>query len=230
MNKTSTKPLQTTGNPSDADSASALQSSNNEILPAKTEEVLSPKFNEFESHFITDWKRVRSQIEHEDNLVNHRITWLLASNAFLLTGYVLAIANLKEELLVEAKELLRLCLYAIPIVGVFISIVIIQTVSQAFGQINILASWWEREIGDSLDHPRLIGGNQFHGEKGWLGFFFYTTLWIPLMLICLWFFLLYLVTKNLVPLVPPELWLLVGIGLLTIFVCAFSYRKGFKNA
>src|SRR5436309_10710862 len=31
----------------------------------------------------------RSRIEHEDNLINHRVSWLMSSQAFLLTAFVL---------------------------------------------------------------------------------------------------------------------------------------------
>src|SRR5437660_1319996 len=31
----------------------------------------------------------RSRIEHEDNLINHRFSWLIMSQSFLLTAFVL---------------------------------------------------------------------------------------------------------------------------------------------
>ena len=33
------------------------------------------------------YEMIRGQIEHEDSLINHRVTWLLAANAFLLAEY-----------------------------------------------------------------------------------------------------------------------------------------------
>jgi|SRR5215813_2449406 len=40
-----------------------------------------------EDREIADWKRVRSVIEHENTLVNNRVTWLLVSQGFLLATY-----------------------------------------------------------------------------------------------------------------------------------------------
>jgi len=44
-------------------------------------------FNEFTAPDITAWKLARSAIEHENNLVNHRMTWFFSSQAFLLTAF-----------------------------------------------------------------------------------------------------------------------------------------------
>ena len=35
------------------------------------------KWDEFHDREIVDWKRVRSALEHENLLTNHRLTWLL---------------------------------------------------------------------------------------------------------------------------------------------------------
>ena len=32
---------------------------------------------------------IRRRLEHEDNLVNQRLSWILMSQAFLLTGYAI---------------------------------------------------------------------------------------------------------------------------------------------
>lgn len=48
---------------------------------------LWPPFDEFKLRHYADWKRVRAAIEHENNLTNHRLTWLLTSQAALLTAY-----------------------------------------------------------------------------------------------------------------------------------------------
>ncbi|MEM9978375.1 MAG: hypothetical protein AAF808_12185 [Cyanobacteria bacterium P01_D01_bin.2] len=44
-------------------------------------------FNEFENREYADWKRIRSAVEHENALINYRQTWLLTSQAFLLTAF-----------------------------------------------------------------------------------------------------------------------------------------------
>lgn len=54
--------------------------------------------DEFNDEFIVDGKRARSQIEHEDNLIDHRMTWLILSNTFLFAGFFLVVANRKPGL------------------------------------------------------------------------------------------------------------------------------------
>jgi hypothetical protein len=46
-----------------------------------------PEFDEFKDRDFADWKRVRSSIEHENSLVNHRLSWLFASQAFLYAAF-----------------------------------------------------------------------------------------------------------------------------------------------
>ncbi|BBO33243.1 hypothetical protein [Lacipirellula parvula] len=46
-------------------------------------------WDEFHDIAIVNWKRIRTSIEHENLLVNHRITWLIASQAFLFAAFAL---------------------------------------------------------------------------------------------------------------------------------------------
>jgi hypothetical protein len=34
-------------------------------------------------------ENIRHRIEHEDNLLNQRVSWVVSSQAFLLTGYAI---------------------------------------------------------------------------------------------------------------------------------------------
>lgn len=43
--------------------------------------------NEYSNRDLINWRRVRSIIEHENHLINHRITWLLLSQAGLLAAF-----------------------------------------------------------------------------------------------------------------------------------------------
>jgi len=43
--------------------------------------------NEYANRDLINWRRVRSVVEHENHLINHRITWLLLSQAGLLTAF-----------------------------------------------------------------------------------------------------------------------------------------------
>src|SRR4051812_45265106 len=49
----------------------------------KEEELKRSEWDEFKSKACTDWKRVRTEIEHENSLINHRLVWLFTSQLFL---------------------------------------------------------------------------------------------------------------------------------------------------
>jgi len=38
---------------------------------------------------------IRYRLDHEDNLVNQRLSWILTSQAFLLTGYAILLKHLR---------------------------------------------------------------------------------------------------------------------------------------
>jgi len=54
-------------------------------------------WDEFHDAEIVDWKRVRSAIEHENELTNHRLTWMLNSQAFLFAAFALTFASSPES-------------------------------------------------------------------------------------------------------------------------------------
>src|ERR1051325_4046724 len=47
----------------------------------------STGFGEASSADVVAWKLTRSAIEHENLLISHRMSWLLQSQAFLLTSF-----------------------------------------------------------------------------------------------------------------------------------------------
>ena len=108
-----------------------------------------------------DYKRVRSQIEHEDTLTNHRMTWLLTPNAFLFTGFALALSAISKEKV--GADILRLAQWLftiIPILGLAICYISGRVIDAALCQIWDLQGWWANRLKTDADHPHppLIGG------------------------------------------------------------------------
>ncbi len=61
---------------------------------------------------------IRRRLEHEDNLVNQRLSWILMSQAFLLTGYAILLnapIDLRSELHARHHALL---MWLIPLTGI----------------------------------------------------------------------------------------------------------------
>jgi hypothetical protein len=102
------------------------------------------RFDEFKDKELADWKRVRSAIEHENALVNHRLTWLLSSQGFLFAGFgvVYASKNINE------LNLYGLAVLAvIAILGMATSFKIFQDIDVAASQLKELDRWWHETYG-----------------------------------------------------------------------------------
>jgi hypothetical protein len=118
------------------------------------------QWGEFSGRFIVDWKRIRSQIEHEDTLVHYRISWLLTFNGFLLAGFFVGVSSLKENASAEVHSLVRLFFCLIPLLGIISSASIWQSARAAVLQIAYLNHWWIKQLENSSDeekhHSKLI--------------------------------------------------------------------------
>lgn len=97
--------------------------------------------NEASNKELIDWKRVRSIIEHENILINQRLTWLFTSQGalFLLFGsqYVSHI-NKKESMSI------LLAMIGSIILGILISYSIYMNIRNADYQISRATRWWYR--------------------------------------------------------------------------------------
>jgi hypothetical protein len=63
----------------------------------------------------------RRQLEHEDNLIGHRINWLLAAESFLFVGYEGALSFHKITTLSGAAGSAHLTIYVLPALGIALS-------------------------------------------------------------------------------------------------------------
>jgi hypothetical protein len=134
-----------------------------------------------------DWRRVRSAIEHENNLTNNRITWLISSQTFLFAAFVLAFnqwANAeKNKIHPEAHDLYPYLLVLIALSGIISSLLTYQALKHGSYQLHFLDNWWHE--GKAIDkvinlknkllfdglgkviksHPPLQGSLKFYEDK-----------------------------------------------------------------
>lgn len=104
---------------------------------------------------IEDWKRTRLAIEHENSLVNYRLTWLFTVQLVFLAFFAGIFGALVEGKVAgfdrfEAVGLLAL----IAILSQVFSIVVYGAINGARIQLDRLDSWW-RERPKKLLHPDL---------------------------------------------------------------------------
>jgi hypothetical protein len=108
-------------------------------------------------------ENIRSRLEHEDNLVNHRLSWILTSQAFLLTGYAIllnASAVLRPESFARHHSILMLL---IPWIGVITVLVL------WFAIVGALITM--RDLRASASIQSGCGPDHIHGRQitRWLG-------------------------------------------------------------
>ena len=91
---------------------------------------------------IVDWRRVRSVIEHENSLVNNRITWLLVSQGFLFAAYGTLLAGWgKAELKIGAGTFVALLL-ALFAISAYICVSTGIVLAAAVKHIKFTQCWW----------------------------------------------------------------------------------------
>ena len=90
---------------------------------------------------------VRAMIKHENELMNHRITWLSTLQGLLFAALGFAWDKHDAQVLV----------FIISIIGIVISISSITVLRAASGAISDLADWWENNKPEDYQGPGVIG-------------------------------------------------------------------------
>lgn len=97
------------------------------------------------------WSKMRDVIVHEDNLVNHRFSWLLAFEGLSMGGFF-AVENylLTKESAVAVVVGAQILLFCLMIAAVWICIISGQTISAAYRQIWSVYQTWIRRYPDEV--------------------------------------------------------------------------------
>lgn len=169
---------------------------------------------------MANWKRVRSCIEHEDALVNHRMSWMWAFNGFLLAAYALVLSRFKELAGSSVRELAQVVLVLIPFLGIMLCISVWQGIRAAMTQIDYLNNWWTGKVGkDEKEHPRLIG----HSHP-WFNHDRLISHGLPVTMIIAWTALI-LVQWRILTGAPQGVW----IAVLAVIAAFVTYLFGIKQ-
>jgi hypothetical protein len=104
----------------------------------------SARLLEYADKEIIDWKRIRAAIEHENNLSNHRLTWLFSSQGFLFGAFALLVANWMSKGIssVLSDAQMRLMIGGIAVTGSLICFCIWISLTAAYSQLIRLSNWW----------------------------------------------------------------------------------------
>ncbi|MFN5530711.1 MAG: hypothetical protein ACK5F7_09060, partial [Planctomycetaceae bacterium] len=90
---------------------------------------------------MTHWRSVRESIEHENHLINHRMTWLLSAQFFLVAAFA---AVYKDGVITpdDPKLQARIFLTVIACIAIVISIQAGVAITAADRQIRFLVAWF----------------------------------------------------------------------------------------
>jgi hypothetical protein len=121
---------------------------------------------------VKDWERVRSAIEHENNLINHRQTWHAMLQLPLVGGMFAVYTEIGKAVNVElvrdksnipSAAQIAIPLLVLPIVGMLLSIFIQISIYAAVDHMKRLEKWWAEKYSGSdleaylIDHPYING-------------------------------------------------------------------------
>jgi hypothetical protein len=130
-------------------------------------------FDEFKDPLITDWKRVRSCIEREDDLIDQRLRWLLTSQGFLFTAFAAALAAITSEKVDPKTQLLaQLLIGSLAIMALAICLMVYSKISAAEDHLSRLRRYWKWRCQSDPDfdrHPPIMGWSRMRLNR-WMPF------------------------------------------------------------
>jgi hypothetical protein len=125
---------------------------------------------------------LRQRIEHENNLINQRLSALVSSQSFLLSAFAISLNAPKQFFLPQYEPAHRMLTHTLPITGIACVIVLLLSMLGA-----VVALHGLRELADRLTNPDDL---PIHSPRfiRWLGHC--GVLGIPLIFLLLWIALL----------------------------------------
>ena len=135
---------------------------------------------------VEQYHAVRSQIEHEDNLVSQRLSWLLASQSFLFTAYAITLNGPVQSHFKSFEANSSLLISMLVLVGIASAVLIWVSILAGIAAMNKLKCHFEDCVGKR--YPAGLPPIQTTGialRGGQLG-----PVLIPLLFIGVWLVLL----------------------------------------
>jgi hypothetical protein len=98
---------------------------------------------------VEQYRIVREQIEHEDNLISQRLSWLLASQAFLFTGYAITLNGPVQLHSQRYEHHVGLLLLVLPIIGIVTALLIWIAILAGLSAMRGLRNDFRRRVGNT---------------------------------------------------------------------------------
>jgi hypothetical protein len=184
-------------------------------------------WDEFHDDEIVDWKRVRSAIEHENELTNHRLTWMLNSQAFLFAAFALTFqASTKKDVDASFLPFYMYVLAGISLTGILAAAYLSSGLAAAQRQHKQLEKWWAARKKDKSRHPPISGdAPQFFLRLPYHGF--------PFIFVLGWLVFIMVTLKDVLALYADRIGIVLLVIVTTIGLVTIGFllgRRGTKNA
>src|SRR6185295_1750076 len=104
------------------------------------------------------WEQLRAAIVHEDNLVHHRLTWLLTIEAFLVAGFfAVQTSGLSGKLEAVTMYWLEAILIVVLVFSLWFCLIVSSMITAAYEQIALIKRAWTRKYPGEVHPDRHIG-------------------------------------------------------------------------
>jgi len=92
------------------------------------------------------WDRAREMIKHENELVNQRLSWMFAAQAFLFAAFLMGVKAAVDPDIQDTLNRILMLFFLLPIIclGLFSSLTAYRMVRDANDQREFAASYWKR--------------------------------------------------------------------------------------
>lgn len=99
---------------------------------------------------VEQYQIVRGQIEHEDNLISQRLSWLLASQAFLFTAYAITLNGPVQLHSLKYELHVGFMIMMLPVIGIFTALLIWIAILAGLVSMTRLRDDFSRSSGNAL--------------------------------------------------------------------------------
>src|SRR6266404_1150677 len=114
--------------------------------------MTAPTFEDVPLSPLEYYNLIRERIEHEDNLIVQRLSWLVASQSFLFTAYAIVTNGLTTQppqpACIHFSDQLQLLFQLIPIVGTLTCVLIYVSVLAAVVTMRRLRNSYHSRFGN----------------------------------------------------------------------------------
>ena len=102
--------------------------------------------NQTHSQLKEAWDRAREMIKHENELINQRLSWMFAAQAFLFAAFLIGVKAAVGQGIQDTLDRILMVFFLLPVIylGLFSSLTSYRMVRDANKQRKFAESYWKR--------------------------------------------------------------------------------------